>query len=467
MTATPSPAPVRKPELAVGSGKLRSWPASLVLGIGVALGYLANGREIGAFDTTPTTLLPLAILRGDGFYLDRFRPLLRVWGTPLPVFVAESAGHVISRYPLGPALLALPLVAPQILALDSAEPGWDRDLNRVHVESRRMGKRAAAVLTALTALALHRFLVGLGLGRVALIAVIATALGSSLWSVASQALWQHGPAALSLTMTMLLLHPRSVSRGRMLLSGLATAMLVLARPLDLLFALVVLAWVAWAHPRRLGWFLPAPILLGLALVGYNQYYFDTIGGGQDQLEQEHRRIHGVAGPWSGDLREGMAGTLLSPNRGLFVFSPWVALAVATAPVAFRKLVPGALVRWLLLALLPYLFLLSKYAVWWGGGCFGPRYWADAFPLFGVLLACALDCAWGRSRGLVALLAVTIMLSVAVHAIGAFCYPSTWNFYPADIDVHHERLWDWRDTELSRCVKESLLGKPVPLRLPGR
>jgi hypothetical protein len=252
----------------------------------------------------------------------------------------------------------------------------------------------------------------------------------------------------------------------MFLAGLAAAMLVVARSIDLIFALVVLAWVARSHPRRLAWFWPAPVVLGLALVGYHLYYFDRIAGGQEQLEQQHRRVHGVGGPWSGDLREGLPGTLLSPNRGLFVFSPWVAVALAVAPSAAGRLAPGSLARWLLLALVPYLLVLSKYAVWWGGGSFGPRYWTDAFPLFGVLLACGLDWARDRSRALMALFAVTILVSVAIHAIGAFCYPSTWNFYPADIDLHHERLWDWRDTELSRCLKESL-GGPVPLRLPDR
>src|SRR5580658_4996551 len=115
---SPASGPDRKPEPIVGSGKLRGWPPSLILGVVVALVYLANGREIGAFDTIPTTLLPLAIVRGDGLRLDRFRPLLREWGTPLPVFVTESFGHIISRYPVGPALVALPLIAPQVLALD-------------------------------------------------------------------------------------------------------------------------------------------------------------------------------------------------------------------------------------------------------------------------------------------------------------------------------------------------------------
>lgn len=466
MTATPNPAPVRPPGDCTGSGKLSGWTASWILGIGIAMVYLANGREVGAYDTIPSTLLPLAILRGDGLHLDRFRPLLQVWGRPLPPFVTESGGHIISLYPVGPALVALPLVAPQVIARDRSEPGWDRDLSRVHTESRRMAKRAAAILTALVAVALHRLLVGLGLGRVALPAVVATALGSGLWSVAGQALWQHGPAALALTLTLLLLHPHGASRGRIFLGGVAAAMLVMARSIDLIFALVVLAWVARSHSRRLAWFLPAPIILGLVLVGYHLYYFGSIAGGQEQLEQQHRRVHGVGGPWSGDLREGLAGTLVSPNRGLFVFSPWVAVALAVSPVTVRRLAADSLARWLLLALVPYLLVLSKYAVWWGGGSFGPRYWTDAFPLFGVVLACGLDWAWERSRALMALFALTIVLSAAAHAIGAFCYPSTWNFSPTDIDLHHERLWDWRDTELSRCLKESL-GGPVPPRLPDR
>ena len=441
------------------------WPFSLILGTGIALVYLANGREIGAFDTIPTMLLPLAIVRGDGLHLDRFRALLQVWGKPLPMFVSQSAGHIVSCYPVGPALVALPLIAPQVMAIDRAEPGWDRNKNRVYLETRVMAKRAAAILTAVLAFALHRLLVRLGLARVAIPAVIATALGSDLWSVASQALWQHGPAALALTLTMLVSDPVSMSRSRMLFLGTAAAVLVLCRPLDLIFAVFILAWATWTHSRLVGWFLPAPVILGLALLGYHQYYFNGMTGGQDQLEAQHRRLHAVGGPWSGDLAAGMAGTLVSPSRGLFVFSPWIALAIAVLPASFRKIAPGSLVRWLCVAMIPYLFVLSKYAVWWGGGCFGPRYWTDAAPIFGVILAAALDWAGDRSRLLIIAMAVAILISAAIQTIGAFCFPSSWIFYPTDIDIDHQRLWDWRDTEISRCIKESILRQPSPLVEP--
>ena len=448
------------------AGNRRSWLVSAALGVVVAAIYLSNGREIGAFDTTPASLIPLSIVRGDGLHLDRFRNLLRTWGTPLPAFVAESGGHIVSSYPVGPGLVALPLVAPQIAILDAREPGWDRDLARLHAETRRMAKRAAAVLAALVAVALHRLLVGSGLMRVASVAVIAAALGSDLFSVAGQSLWQHGPAALFLTLTMLVLLPPSASRGRLLLAGVTTAMVVAMRSVDLIFAIVVLAWVARAYPRSIGWFLPAPVLVGLILVAYHFYYFGSVIGGEGRLERLHQKVHGVEGPWSGDLLAGMAGTLLSPSKGLLIFSPWVAVAIAIAPAALGKLGPGSLPRWLVAALVPYLLVLSKYAVWWGGGSFGPRYWVDAVPVLCLLLACGLDWARERSRGVLVLLAATIAFSIALQVVGAFCYPSTWNFVPTDTDLHHERFWDWRDTEVSRCVKEWLEGR-APLRLSDR
>ena len=292
------------------------------------------------------------------------------------------------------------------------------------------------------------------------------ALGSDMWSVASQSLWQHGPAALALILAILLLQPPAVSRTRMLAAGWATAAMVTVRSLDVVFALAIVCWLLCKRPRHIGWFLPGPGILGLALVAYNLWYFGAVTGGQDQLEQLHREFHGVGGPWSGNLWAGMAGTLFSPNRGLFVFSPWVLISLLVCPAAVKRLPRGSLIPWMLLALVFFLLLLSKYAVWWAGGCFGPRYWTEAFPLFAILLACGLQ--WGRERSpaMLAVFGAAIVSSIAVHAIGAYCFPSTWNFYPADVDQHHERLWDWRDSEVSRCLSEAL-GAPVPIRLPGR
>ena len=53
----------------------------------------------------------------------------------------------------------------------------------------------------------------------------------------------------------------------------------------------------------------------------------------------------------------------------------------------------------------------------------------------------------------AALLVTGAFSIGVEVIGAFYFPSSWNAQPADINRSHERLWDWRDSELTRCLSE--------------
>jgi hypothetical protein len=286
-----------------------------------------------------------------------------------------------------------------------------------------------------------------------------------LWVVGSQALWQHGPAAVALIAAVALLCPGPVPRWRMGLAGLATTVLFCTRLIDTLFAFVILAWVARTQPRRLGWFLPAPVLGAVALLSYNLWYFGAISGGQAQLEGMHLRVHGVRSMWAESLLEGAVGTLFSPNRGLFIFSPWIAVALGLAlvPAVARRLAAHGLVCWLLAAVVPYFLLLSKYAVWWGGHCFGPRYWTDVIPLFAIVLAFGLEGMPANARALGAVLALTIGFSIGVQAIGAFCYPSTWNQLPENVDLHHQRLWDWRDTELSRCLIERFqqVGPAVP------
>ncbi len=118
----------------------------------------------------------------------------------------------MTLYPIGPALVAVPFFAPQVAVLDFFRPGWDRDRRVALVESLWMAKRSMAVVVALAGVVLHRLLLALGVGRAAVPAVLAACLGSDLWTVGSQAPWQHGPAALSLITAIALLHPQPVGR---------------------------------------------------------------------------------------------------------------------------------------------------------------------------------------------------------------------------------------------------------------
>ena len=434
---------------------LVSWAVSIVLAVVLGAVYLVNDRELGSFDTAPVTAAAVSLGRGEGVYVDRFLPC---WGIrpreKLPTFLARWHGRTISRYPMAPALTALPIVACLVAYCDRMAPRWDRHPDLFYRFCLTMGKVTAAVISALTAVVLHRVLTEMGFGRVAIFATLAAALGSELWVVASQALWAHGPAALALITSVWLLLPRNPARWRLALAGVAAAALVAFRLNDFVFRLVIAGWVVRSHPRRLAWFLPGPVLGAAALFGSNLMFFGAITGGQAYLESLHPTVHAMpAGPWSGRLLAGAAGTLFSPSRGLLIYTPWIGLALATLPVCANRLAPWPIVGWLLWALVPFGLLLAKYTVWWGGHCFGPRYWTEAMPLFAIVLACGLEWSYDRLRTLALAFAVTIVFSIGVQAIGAFFSPSSWNHRPENVDFHHERLWDWRDNPMSRCLIE--------------
>jgi hypothetical protein len=164
------------------------------------------------------------------------------------------------------------------------------------------------------------------------------------------------------------------------------------------------------------------------------------------LEALHVTVHGTSGSF-GDLT-GLAGVLVSPSRGLLIFSPVVLLAAAGGGAAIR----GGWRRppaWCLLAAAFQYVLYGTYAVWWGGHTYGPRYMLDLLPLLApVAIAGAERLARPRAY---AAAGVALAWSIGVAATGAFYYPNDrWNTDPADVDRYHDRLWEWSDSQIVRC-----------------
>lgn len=412
--------------------------------VGLYAIYLANGREVGSGDSVPAKYMSCALVRGDGFRLDRYqRDVLKWWPHPtMPYYVAVVDGHYVSRYPVGPALVALPFTIPQMLMRDWAHPGWETsDPDRFDT----ICKRSAAAIATLASLALLAVLRKLGLGRIAWVAATAAALGSAMWSTASQTLWQHGPAALMLTTLILLLWPESPARWRFVAAGVTAAMLVCCRPIDLAFAVVTAVWVAIRHPRGLVWFVPPAAAIAIALISYNRAYLGAAGGYYSTFDAAT-----FGTPWL----VGLQGTLLSPSHGLFVFTPWAIVAVAYLPFALFRLRRATLLPWLILTLGAHALLISTFSCWWAGLCFGPRYWTEVIPLLAIVFGMALDWAKTRCKPLFVLSLVLIAFSIVVEILGAFVYPSSWQDPPPDFDGTTHRFWDWRDNELTRCLVEN-------------
>jgi hypothetical protein len=149
----------------------RTTGMALVWSAVVFASYLADGREIWSGDSVPAKYLTCALVRGDGFYLDRYRrEVLKWWPyAGMPYYVSMVDGHYVSRYPIGPVFVALPFTMPQVVFLDWAHSGWETSDPQWFDT---IAQRSAAAITTLTALALLAVLRKLGLGREAWLAAL-------------------------------------------------------------------------------------------------------------------------------------------------------------------------------------------------------------------------------------------------------------------------------------------------------
>jgi hypothetical protein len=320
-----------------------------------------------------------------------------------------------------------------------------------------IGKHAAACIVALVVICTFRLLHSAGLARAALPATLVMAFGSELWTIGSQALWQHGPAALMLVLALqLLMSERQPARLRTAAAGACAALMCAIRLVDLVFAAAIFLWVLRFRTRSVGWLLLGMAPIVALTLAHNVYWFGTPLGGQTELDALHPQQHAITAAWSANPLPGMAGTLISPSRGLLVFMPWVLVVVLVYPWSRGEMAAGSLCRWMVISLVPYLSAVSAYGVWWGGFCYGPRYWTETSPILALMFGCAWQWAGRFKHGLRVGLVITAAWAVGLQALGAFCYPSSWNLTPQNVDTHHDRLWDWSDSEVSRCIREKLL-----------
>jgi hypothetical protein len=152
--------------------------------------------------------------------------------------------------------------------------------------------------------------------------------------------------------------------------------------------------------------------------------------------------------------ERLVGLLLSPSRGLFIYSPVLVLAV---PRLWRP-DPEA-PRWLAYAVIGvagYLVLLSAYVPWWGGYCYGPRYLTDLLPILVLCAAATMRRLWASSPTRVLLVALTVW-GVVVQAIGVYADDEAWNSEPTPVDIAPSRLWDWNDPQIVRAARSGWHG----------
>jgi hypothetical protein len=287
-------------------------------------------------------------------------------------------------------------------------------------------KLHASMMVAITTVLLFLMTLTFTTRRFALLLALAYGVCTCAWSIGSQNLWQQtvNTLLLCLGFTFFL---RAPERPRSLaISGAALGAAMACRATSALFVVAVGVYLLLYHRKSVLAFALGAVPVPAAIAFYNWYYFGSpISFGQE-LAGHTMALEKTGSPelWQTPFLQGLLGLMISPSRGLLVFSPFLAAAGFGVvriwrDARYRALRPLTIAAGLIMA------LQCKWFDWWGGWTYGYRPWLDVVPLLVLFVVPALDGIW-ESKAKKGLFVAALGWSCLVQAIGAFAYDKSWN-----------------------------------------
>jgi len=220
-----------------------------------------------------------------------------------------------------------------------------------------------------------------------------------------------------------------------------------------LVALVLSVYVWWRarnnRPGLAGYMLGG-LSVALLLGAYNAYAFGS----------PFRTGYGAeANDWSTPLWVGLSGILFSPGHGLLMYSPVLLLAVVGAWIVWRRPAPEetagrcsyfTLGRYLSLACLVQLLLMSHWWAWHGGNAYNQRMLQEVHPFLILLVGFALR-RYQSSRLFVALLIVAALWAFQLNVARSVFYAPWAERFQSDL------VWSLRNAEIVVYMREHGVG----------
>lgn len=429
------------------------FPPSLVFVIVIVVHGLSGNST--SYDSRWSVHTSISIIKEGNSDLDEYREEVLRGDRYLYDIVGN---HVYSSFPIGTPLLATPVVLAAHVVVStlqraSANNGARQPEDtvsasevlithhrRLEVVAASLFVALAAVLTYLTGrLALNRMMSGL--------LAMVFAFCTSAWSTASRALWQHGPSMLMLAMTLYLLVVAEKRRHWAQFAGLPVAFAYVVRPTNALMIVLFSAFVAFRHRRWLLAYVGWLVLVLAPFVLYNLSIYHAPLAPYYSLGRVGSGAHFV---------EALAGNLISPARGLFVYSPVLLLSVWGMRLRLGGSDRSALDVVLTAAIAGHWLVVSSFPHWFAGHSYGPRFMSDQIPCFVYFLIPVMrrlgDARAPHRKALLVVASTLAATSLLVHLNGAVNSQTLeWNSNPVNVDRQPSRVWDWHDPQFLRGI----------------
>jgi hypothetical protein len=379
--------------------------AALAVFLACFVVYLSNFRWRGSGDVVAASLQPFELLRHGHLWLNEYYP--GFLNNEDISWVYWRNGKVFSMYSSAAGILLLPFYAISAMGSAVVTDALIHQLQKIG---------ASFMIAASATLMFSTFRRHVAL-KWALVYTAVYAFGASSWSTSSQAIWQHGPSQLFLSLAMYSFFRSEDEPGNspftrtqicwLALTGFSLGMASWCRYSNVLIFVI---WVLFQAMRK------RPFAVGIAgsVLPFCALALDNVLHSGSPFRTGYQPKAIVFNWFSID---GILGLLFSPPRGLLIFSPIILFALAGLWQAIRLRKPGPW-GFLAVSFAATVVFYGSYGMWSGGYCFGPRYFADITPLWCLWLIpltpmISSSVRWAR------LFALALGLSIATHAAGAF------------------------------------------------
>ncbi|MCP9630138.1 hypothetical protein NML43_23855 [Rhodopseudomonas palustris] len=405
--------------------------SALVFGIFIASPVAFYSDPIWSIHTS------MSLLRGQNGNLVEYRHVIE---DKQRLYIEAHGDRLYNMFPVGVSVMAMPAV----LAASTIYPKLHDDLK--WAIPTQLQKYIACAIAAAAAGVFCLFIVSTFQSvPIALISTIILCFCTSMWSQASRTLWQHGPVVLMFSLTLLLMAWARHRPWIIQFAGATLAFAFICRPTAAIPIAVISLYVLIRHLR---W---APLFFGWAAITTAPWFAYNWSINHTWFTEYYlpSRIVRTSTFWTA-----IAGNLISPARGLIIYSPILIAAIPGFWIAMRKSESRdfAIISAAIIVL--HLIVISRFPHWWAGHSYGTRFMTDVLPFCIYLVAHLLQELphWTRPWrvGTIGAMLTLGAISVFMHGQGAIHFDvHLWNSTPVNVDIVPQRLWDWHDLAFLR------------------
>jgi hypothetical protein len=222
---------------------------------------------------------------------------------------------------------------------------------------------------------------------------------------------------------LLLAGAARASSIRPVLLATLVAWMFFVRPVGAIPAVAIGIYILFCRRHELGRYVITGGFWLAAFVGYSMRTFGTTVPFYYLSNDPHGMgIH---------FTQGLYGILLSPSRGILIYSPVLAVVLYLVARNWRSIADRALAILSLSTITAIGVAIAAHPEWWGGNSYGPRLMSDAIPWFVMLAILAIGAipeALRNTRNRTIVIGAGLLaVSVVINAHGALSMETlAWN-----------------------------------------